>query len=314
MTDFSWWQVAVVGPLVGFVGMLGGGYWGVGCGWIVVPIMLILGFDPLTAVGTGSLQMVPSTILTVAKQAPEIGWKRGEVGRVLALPVMAGALLTSLAGRFINEALKNRFGAAPLQWMTIVFISFIAFQTLCSRTACYNDAMPELPPRKSLIGFVSGMVTGLISSLLGVGGGIVIRPLLTSGFKVPEFYTSRIVRLMVLVTTTCGGAMYLCRPADNHLVILLVAACVAVGGVIGFPLGAKMHHIVYDAGYAQHIHKSFASIAVIIPVATLLKIYGQMRASQILSGAAAVILFVYLCTFTWYAKTHPKAQVGASGK
>ena len=198
MNEFQWWQVAVVGPLVGFVGMLGGGYWGVGCGWIVVPIMLILGFDPLTAVGIGLLQMVPSTILTVAKQAPEIGWKRGEVGRVLALPVMAGALITSLAGRFINEALKNRFDAAPLQWMSIVFISFIAFQTLCSRTACYNDAMPELTPRKSAIGFAAGMVTGLVSSLLGVGGGIVIRPLLTSGFKVPEFYTSRIVRLMVL--------------------------------------------------------------------------------------------------------------------
>ena len=256
----------------------------------------------------------PSMTITSTIPAPEGSDSTSREGKAIPLPVMAGALITSLAGRFINEALKDRFGAAPLQWMSNVFISFIAFQTLCSRTACYNDAMPELTPRKSAIGFVSGMVTGLISSLLGVGGGIVIRPLLTSGFKVPEFYTSRIVRLMVLVTTTCGGAMYLCRPADNHLVILLVAACVAVGGVIGFPLGAKMHHIVYDAGYAQHIHKSFASIAVIIPVATLLKIFGQMRASQIISGAAAVILFVYLCTFTWYAKTHPKAQVGTSGK
>ena len=299
------WKVLAAGPLVGFIGMLGGGYWGIGCGWIVVPVMLILGFDPLTSVGIGLLQMVPSTLLTVMKQAPEIGWKPGGIGRSLALPIMAGALLTSLAGRFVNEFLKERFGDAPLQWMMIVFISFIAVQTLCSRTACYNDALPEMSPRKSAAAFGSGMLTGVISSVLGVGGGIVIRPLLTSVFRVPEYYTSRIVRLMVLATTTCGGAMYLCRRADDHLTILVVASCVAVGGVFGFPLGAKMHKIVYDAGYAQHIHKSFASIAVIIPAATLLKIFSMPRASQILSGAAALILFVYLCTFTWYAKRHP---------
>lgn len=60
----------IAAPLVGFLGMMSGGYWGVGCGWIVVPTMLILGMGPFEAVGIGLLQMVPSTILTVAKQAP----------------------------------------------------------------------------------------------------------------------------------------------------------------------------------------------------------------------------------------------------
>ena len=32
-----------VAPVIGFIGMMSGGYWGVGCGWLVVPaIMLIL--------------------------------------------------------------------------------------------------------------------------------------------------------------------------------------------------------------------------------------------------------------------------------
>ena len=88
----------IAGPLLGFVGMLSGGYWGVGCGWIVVPVLLILGFEPLDAVGIGLLQMVPSTLLTVMRQAPEIGWKPGEPGRSLAIPVGIGALLTSLCG------------------------------------------------------------------------------------------------------------------------------------------------------------------------------------------------------------------------
>ena len=36
----------VAAPLVGFLGMMSGGYWGVGCGWIVVPTMLIFGMSP----------------------------------------------------------------------------------------------------------------------------------------------------------------------------------------------------------------------------------------------------------------------------
>ena len=30
-------ELWIVGPLTGFIGMMSGGYWGVGCGWIVVP-------------------------------------------------------------------------------------------------------------------------------------------------------------------------------------------------------------------------------------------------------------------------------------
>ena len=196
----------IAAPLVGFLGMMSGGYWGVGCGWIVVPTMLILGMGPFEAVGIGLLQMVPSTILTVAKQAPEIGWKRGEPGRTLVLPLALGAMMTSLLGKMLNTKLIAVCGSVrPIQWMLIGFISFIVIQTLCSRTACYNDRMPEITRGKSRIAFGTGVATGIVSSMLGLGGGIFVRPLLTSGFRVPEYYTSRIVRLLVLVTTvlTC---------------------------------------------------------------------------------------------------------------
>ena len=66
-------ELWIVGPLIGFIGMMSGGYWGVGCGWIVVPTMLILGFSPFEAVGIGLLQMAPSTLPTVIRQFPEIG-------------------------------------------------------------------------------------------------------------------------------------------------------------------------------------------------------------------------------------------------
>ncbi len=299
----------IAAPLVGFLGMMSGGYWGVGCGWIVVPTMLILGMNPFEAVGIGLLQMVPSTILTVSKQAPEIGWKRGEPGLSLALPLGAGAMLTSLLGKALNTKLIGFFGSArPIQWMLIFFISLIVVQTLMSRTACYGDKMPEITPKKSRIAFGTGVATGIVSSMLGLGGGIFVRPLLTSGFRVPEYYTSRIVRLIVLLTTVTGGVTYLFSANGFDLRIFGLSMMVAVGGIFGFPLGAKLHRIVYDAGYAQHIHKSFAIIAATVPVNTLFSILGWATLSRWLMLAIALVLALYLTFFSLYAKKHPRAH------
>ena len=76
--------------------------------FVIATAMLILGMDPFEAVGIGLLQMVPSTLLTVSRQAPEIGWKRGEPGFSLALPLGLGAMLTSLLGKTLNTHLIGR--------------------------------------------------------------------------------------------------------------------------------------------------------------------------------------------------------------
>ncbi len=299
----------VIGPLIGFIGMMSGGYWGVGCGWIVVPTMLILGCDPMQAVGIGLLQMVPSTILTVSKQAPQIGWKKGSPGLSLALPIGIGAALTSLFGKSINTKLIALTGDARwLQWMLIVIILVIIFQTLASKTACYNDEMPPITPGKSRIALVMGLLTGILSSMLGIGGGLLIRPLLTSGFKVPEYYTSRIVRLLVLVTTVTGGLTYLIARSGFDWHMFAISMLVAVGGIFGFPLGAKLHAIIYDNGYAQHIHKSFAVVAIAVLANTVLNIYGHAELSRYLMLAIAAGLVLYLAVFTVYAGRHPKAH------
>ncbi len=299
-------MIYIVAPVIGFIGMMSGGYWGVGCGWVVVPTMMIFGVDTLQAVGIGLLQMVPSTILTVRRQFPEIGWEKGGYGWSLALPIGAGALITSLIGKQVNSDIVAWCGDdRPIKWFLIVFIGLIALQTIFSRTAHHDAAPPVISRKKSGIAFGTGLATGLVSSMLGVGGGILIRPLLASGFKVSEYFTSRIVRLLVLVTTVTGGTTYLIRNGGIDYFVLGLAMLVALGGIFGFPLGAKMHNIVCKAGYAQHIHKSFGIITISVPVNTILNMYGFSELSRVLMIGTAAGLGVYLWWFTNYAKKHP---------
>ena len=302
----------IAGPLIGFVGMMSGGFWGVGCGWIVVPAMLILGFDPLDAVGIGLLQMVPATIPTVIRQFPEIGWRRGDPGRVLVLPLAVGAIGASLFGKMFNEKLFELFGGPEiLQWLLAGFILVIAFQTAFSRTRVNADEFPAFSSAKRAGVFGTGVATGVLSSMLGVGGGLLMRPLLTSGFKVPEYYTSRIVRLMVTLTTLSGGITYLFQSGAVAWQVLWGAVLVSAGGFAGFPLGTRMHTVAFNAGYAQYIHKSFAIPAGAMFLNTLLNVTGCREASRIAMVVIAFGVAAGLVLFTWYAAHHRKENGGA---
>ena len=53
------WYAYFIFPLIGFIGMFCGGFWSVGCGWLIVPTMLIFGFQPLEAVGAEAAMASP---------------------------------------------------------------------------------------------------------------------------------------------------------------------------------------------------------------------------------------------------------------
>lgn len=296
----------LVGPLLGFIGMLAGGYWGVGCGWIVVPVMLILGCEPLDAVGIGLLQMIPSTLPTVIRQTPEIGWLPGQPGRGLALPLCLGAGATALFGKTVNIALINWTGSADvIQWLLFAVILVILALTLWGKTARSSDAMPPVTARQSRIALAAGLGTGLISSMVGIGGGLPSRVLLANFFRVPEHYTGRIVRLLVLVSTASGGLTYLVGRGTPEWQLLGIAMLVAAGGMIGFPLGARLHSLICRQGYAGHVHRSFAVVALAMLLNIILSNCGLVVASRLAMPVIAVGLMLYLGGFALYVRRYP---------
>jgi uncharacterized membrane protein YfcA len=89
-----------------------------------------------------------------------------------------------------------------------------------------------------------GVLAGLFGSLLGLGGGILIVPLLSIGFGLPIQQAVGVSLVCVIVTSGAAAAVYLERRVANlrlgMVLELFTAAGAVIGGAIAFLLDAHL--------------------------------------------------------------------------
>jgi len=291
-------------PLIGFIGMFSGGYWGVGCGWLIVPTMLIFGFSPNEAVGVGLLQMVPSILMSVVKDIKSLEWKKDSVATKLVIPLGFGAFLLAFSGKMVNKFFYERFGSIALLVMFCFFMITLGSLVLFGKTSEYETKIPVISNKQSLSAFFMGMIVGVFSSVMGVGGAIFFRPILANIFKVPELITARCIRVLLLITTFTGGMYYTFANGRADWTIITMSLVIAVGGMIGFPMGIKVHNVILANGYEKYVNKSFAIVTLIVLINTLLNIFGFIIFSRYLMITIAILLFLSINWFKSYTNRH----------
>ncbi len=85
----------------------------------------------------------------------------------------------------------------------------------------------------TLLLVASGLVAGVFGALLGLGGGILIVPLLTLGFGVPFREAVAVSLLAVIITSSAGAAVYLRRHVANLRLGMTLELATAVGALVG---------------------------------------------------------------------------------
>src|SRR5262245_28523278 len=78
-----------------------------------------------------------------------------------------------------------------------------------------------------------GAAAGLFGSLLGLGGGILIVPLLTLGFGLPLRDAVGISLVCVIVTSSASAGVFLERRQANLRLGMVLELFTAVGAVVG---------------------------------------------------------------------------------
>ena len=165
--------IAVVLLLTGVSAGFVAGLLGVGGGIVMVPAVsyIIMQTQPdvitamHSAIGTSLAVIIPTSILS-ARTHMTLGNVDFSVIRKLALFVFIGACGGAIVARFLdNSSLKILFGLLCIIFGFIFLIKIIVIR----------DGLPKLIFRA-----VIGGIVGLLSSLVGIGGGSLMVPALTS--------------------------------------------------------------------------------------------------------------------------------------
>ena len=260
----EWWIIyLLMGLFVGFFA----GLLGIGGGLILVTLMVYLftvqGFpaDRLLhlALGTSITSIVFTSISSLRAHH-----KHGAVRWDILRAAVPGLIVGTLLGTVVADQLQSKY-------LAIFFVIFV----YCSAVQMFADVKPK--PTRQLPGkagvSVVAVIVGIVSSLVGVGGGVMTIPLM-SLCNVPmrqAIGTSAALGLPIAVAGTVG--FIVTGLGKDHLpalslgyVYLPALIGIVIGTFVTVPWGAKMAHSM--------------------PVTTLKKIF-------------AVILFILATRMLW---------------
>ena len=251
-------NILVIIGLGGVVGLLSGMF-GVGGGFLTTPLLIFYGIPPAVAVASSAPQLTGASVSGVLAHR-----QRGGVDVQMGSVLVAGGAIGAILGGFIFQALQ-----ASGQIDMVVGILYVVLlggigitmgrEAIGSIVASHTGAKAAVRPRRhhpliaSLPGrwrfyksglYISplaplmlGLATGMITALMGIGGGFILVPamiyLLGMSTRV-VVGTSLFQILFVTIATTMTHAL------TTHAVDIVLATLLLIGSVTGAQVGVRL--------------------------------------------------------------------------
>ena len=208
------------------LGLLGGGG-----SILTVPLLVYVGgMDAKQAIAT-SLLVVGVTSLVGAISHARAGRVQWRTGLIFGAAGMAGAYAGGLLARFIP-------GTVLLIGFAVMMIA-TAVAMLRGRKNVDAPAQGHRLPVPKIV--AEGLVVGLVTGLVGAGGGFLVVPALAllGGLPMPVAVGTSLI--VIAMKSFAGLAGYLSSVQINWTVALAVTAAAVVGSLIGARLTAKVN-------------------------------------------------------------------------
>ena len=242
--------------LGGVVGLLTGMI-GVGGGFLTTPILIFFGIPPAVAVASSTTQITGTSISGVLAHT-----RRRGVDYRMGAVVIAGGVLGSLVGGFVFRILQNMG-----QIDTVISILYVLLLTgigvLMAKEAAtaldiikpradakparrHNPMIAVLPMRwrfyrsglyiSPLAPLGLGFISGMLTVLLGVGGGFIMVPAMIYllGMSAQVVVGTSLLQILFVTAATTLVHATTTRSVDIVLAVLLL-----VGSVVGAQYGAR---------------------------------------------------------------------------
>ena len=235
------WRTAAIGVAAGFLS----GLLGIGGGLVMVPALIgLLAMDRRRAHGTSLAAAIPvaSSALATYAYNDNVDWS---VAGCFALGAVGGAIV----GTHLLQIIPKR----PLTIIFTITILLTATRLLIGSDATGRDELTALM-MIALVGI--GFVTGVLSGLLGVGGGVVLVPAMIVLLSMPAV-VAKGTSVAVIVPTSVMGTI---RNRSRSNVDLRAAAAIGIVGVVSAVVGGTLSDMISD----DVSNVLFASLLVIV--------------------------------------------------
>jgi uncharacterized membrane protein YfcA len=243
--------ILAMGAAVGFVS----GMFGIGGGFLMTPLLIFIGITPAVAVASVASHIAASSFSGAISY-----WRRRAIDPALAVVLLTGgtvgtalgvwtftqlrvlgqldlmialsyvALLTTVGGLMFWEGLRammrTRQGVMR-QRRSHGWIHGLPLKMRFKRSKIYLSVIPVV---------VVGVVIGFIGAVMGIGGGFILVPIMIYLLRVP---TSTVIGTSMVLTLVTMTFATLLHAVTNHLVDVVLALILMVGGVTGAQFGAR---------------------------------------------------------------------------
>jgi uncharacterized membrane protein YfcA len=211
--------------LVGIVAGYFSGLFGIGGGFIMVPLLtFLLGFPVKRAAATSLAAIFLSAIAGVIGYALNDG-----VVWAAAIALSAGSVVGSFIGARLLQAIPQRV----MIWIYVVLLTVLAVRLLWSSEST-TDTWIVSP--WWVVGLIAvGFVAGVMAGLLGVGGGIMVVPILIGFFGLTTFDakgSSLFMQIPAALVGTLTNMRFGMVDLKAGAFIGVVAALVSYAGVV----------------------------------------------------------------------------------
>jgi len=241
--------------LGGIVGILSGMF-GVGGGFLMTPLLFFIGIPPAVAVGTEANQIVGSSVSGFLAH-----FKRKNVDIKMGLVLLVGGLVGAAIGIQIF-ALLREIGQVDLlvKLSYVIFLGIIGglmffeslraiirskanhvratrkkhgwiyalpFKSKFRKSGLYISVLPPL---------AVGFFVGILSAIMGVGGGFIMVPAMIYLLGMP---TSVVVGTSLFQIIFVAANVTFLQSVNNYTVDVVLAVLLLTGGVIGAQLGTR---------------------------------------------------------------------------
>lgn len=234
------WTALPIGFLVGIFGTL----IGAGGGFLLVPVLVLLEPDW----GTETITAFSLAVVAANALAGSFSYLRLRRVDVASIPYFAGAAIPgAVGGAMLSPLIPRRIFDGVLGLAIVVAAAALVRTPSLHRVPRHAATRRELVDRTGVrfawefdlrLGMAGSAGVGLLSSLLGIGGGIVHVPFMIAVLGFPEHVATATSHAVLAITASAATIVHALH-GDYAIHVRRTVLC-AAGALLGAPLGARL--------------------------------------------------------------------------